>query len=87
MHGGDAPRNTTIIQPRFALERDHQPLLEIIGALAHHLCVGILKDIISSDFNMHIPSRTTHSWLRAEVNQLAAEIALVLWNVGVERGR
>jgi len=87
MHGAGAPRNATIIQPRFALERDHQPLLEVIGALAHHLCVSILKDIISSDFNMHIPSGTAHSWLRAEVNQLAAEIALVLRDVSVERGR
>ena len=86
MHGGDTPRNATIIQPRLALERDHQSLLEIIGALAHHLCIGILKDIISSDFNMHIPSRTAHSWLRTEVNQLAAEIAFVLRDVGVERG-
>jgi len=36
---------------------------------------------------MHISGRTTHSWLRAEVNQLAAEIALVLRDIGVERGR
>ena len=35
---------------------------------------------------MHIPIGTAHSWLRAEVDQLAAEIALVLWDVGIERG-
>src|SRR5258708_9553115 len=87
MHGNYRPRNTTIIITRLAFERDYQPLLEIVGALAHNLLVRILEDIIPSDLNVHIPIATAHSWLRAEVDQLAAEIALVLWDCGIERQR
>ena len=45
--------------------------------------------MISSDFDMHISisGRTAPSWLTANVNRLAAEIALVLRDIGVERGR
>jgi hypothetical protein len=34
--------------------------------------------------NIQIPTGTTHSQLRAEIDQLAAEIAFVLPDVGVE---
>ena len=41
--------------------------------------------MVTPDLDLAIAWLSAHGWLRAEVNELAAEVTLVLGNIGVER--
>jgi len=75
------PRKTTIIQPIFSIEFDHQPLLEVIRRLSHNLRIAILKDVVPSHFDLAITRLRAQSGLRTEVNEFAPEVALVLRDI------
>lgn len=78
---------TAIIQAIFTIELDHQPLLQIVGALAHNFGVAILEDVRAPDLHMALAAQDPQSRLRTEVDKLPPKVTLVLRNILVERRR
>ena len=85
--GQTIPRKTTIIQPIFSIEFDHQPLLEFVRCLPHDFRIAILKDVVPPHFNLAITGLRAQRGLRAEVNEFAPEVAFILRDILVERRR
>jgi len=71
-------RQTSVIQTVFSVELDHQTLLKVRSRLTHDLMVRILEDVRSPDLDVTLPTNDAEGGLRAEVDQLATEITLVL---------
>ena len=78
------PRKTTVIETIFAIELDHQSLLEVVWTLAHNLCIRVLEDMRSANLDVALARQNPQSWLRTEVDQLPPEVTLVLWYVLVQ---
>ena len=76
-----SPRQSSIVQTVFSVELDHQPLLQIVGVLPHDLGIRVLKNVVSSNFDMALARQYPKSGLRPEVNQFTSEIPFVLWDV------
>lgn len=76
---------STIIESVFAVELDHQSLLEIRRRLSHDLGIRVLEDVRAADLDMALSGENAERWLRSKVDQLAPEISLVLWHVLIER--
>jgi hypothetical protein len=83
----DPPRESSVIESILAVKLDHEPLLEVVGSLAHDLGVAVLEDVRAADLDVALSGRWAQGGLRAEVDELASEIALVLGDVLVERRR
>lgn len=83
----DVPRKTSVVETVFALELDHKPLLEVIGRLAHDLGVAVLEDVVTPDLDLTVAGLVAHCGLAAEVDELPAEVTLVLRHVGIQRRR
>src|SRR6266702_6134409 len=84
---GHLPREAAVIKTILTLKLDHESLFEIVGCLAHDLGIAVLKYVVTPNFDLAIAWLRTHRRLRTEVDQLAAEIALVLRHVCIERRR
>lgn len=78
-------RKSSVVESVLALELDHEALLEVVRRLAHDLGVAVLEDVRAADLDVALAGRRTEGGLRAEVDELAAEVALVLRHVLVER--
>ena len=79
------PRKTTVIQTIFAVELDHQPLLQIVRCLPHDLRITILKDMVTSDFDLAVSRLSTHRRLTPKVDEFPPKVAFVLRHIGVQR--
>jgi hypothetical protein len=75
---------TTVVKTVFSVELDHQTLLQIRSRLAHNLMVRVFEDMRSPDLDMALPTDNAEGGLRAEVDELATEITLVLRHVLVQ---
>ena len=49
------PRKTTVIETIFAIELDHQTLLEICCRLTHDLGVRVFEDMRSANLDVALP--------------------------------
>lgn len=78
------PGKTTIIETIFAIKLDHQPLFEVGRRLSHNFGVCVLENMATSHFDVALTRDRTERRLRAEVNKLATEVALVLRHVLVQ---
>jgi hypothetical protein len=78
-------RETSVIQTVFTVKLDHKSLLQIRSALSHNLVVRVLENMRSPNLDVTLATNNAQCWLRSEVNELATEIALVLWYILVER--
>jgi hypothetical protein len=76
---------TAVIQTVFAVKLDHQSLLQISSALPHDLVVRVLEDMRPPNLDVALPTNNAQCWLRSEVDELAAEVTLVLRHVLIER--
>ena len=79
------PRKSAIIQSILPFKLDHELLFEIVGRLPHNFRIAVLKYAIAPNFDLAMSGLCTHSRLRTEVDQLSAEIALVLRYICIER--
>jgi len=75
---------TSVVQTVFTVKFDHEPLLQISSTLAHDLVVGVFEDVGTSDLDVALSGHDAECWLRSEVDQLAAEVTLVLRDILVE---
>lgn len=78
---------TTVIQTVFAIELDHQALLQVTSTLSHDLVVRVLEDMTSADLNVALAGNNPQCRLGPEVDQLPPEITLVLRHVLIQRRR
>ena len=76
---------STVIESVFAVELDHQSLLEVGCCLSHDLGIRVLEDMRTANLNMALSGKNAQRRLRSKVDQLASEISLVLWHVLIER--
>ena len=76
---------TSVIQTVFTVKLDHKSLLQIRSALPHNLVVRVLENMRSPNLDVALATNDAKCWLRSKVNELAAEIALVLWYILVQR--
>jgi hypothetical protein len=83
----DIPRETTVVETIFTIKLNHQTLLQVGGTLTHDLGIRILENVITADLNMALSRHNPQSRLRAEVDQLATEVTLVLRNTLIKRRR
>ena len=82
------PRKPAIIQSILSFKLDYESLFEIGGRLPHNFRIAVLEYVVASNFDqfdLTISRLCTHSRLRTEVDQLSAEIALVLRHICIER--
>lgn len=75
------PRHAPIVQPVLPVELDHQPLLQVRGRLPHDLRVRVLEDVVPPDLDLAVARLRAHGGLAPEVDELPAEVALVLRDV------
>ena len=47
----------------------------------HYIGITVFEDMILSNFDLAVAQLAPHHGLRAEINQLAMEVMLVLWYV------
>jgi hypothetical protein len=78
------PRKTSVIQSILSFELDHESLFQIVRRLAHDFGIAVLKYVVASNFDLTISGLGTHRRLRTEVDQLSAEIALVLRHICIK---
>jgi hypothetical protein len=52
--------------------------------LAHDFGIRILEDIASAHLDVALTGHDPQSRLRAEIDELAAEVALVLWDTLIQ---
>ena len=76
-------RDTSVIETIFTVELDHQTFLQVTRRLPHNLSVGVLKDVISPDLDLAVARLSAHGRLTPEVDELPAEVTLVLRHVGI----
>lgn len=48
----DPPRESSVIESILAVKLDHEPLLEVVGGLAHNLGVTVLKDVRTANLDV-----------------------------------
>ena len=81
----NAPGDTSVIQTVFTLKLDHQTLLQVTGRLPHDLGVTSLEQVVTRNLDMTLASVGSERRLASEVDELSAEVTLVLRHVLIER--